>query len=235
MQHAGGVGIGARAGVVLRVGNDHRLVAAIGQRQGALHRIGRAQQVQRPVAAQLHHLVRDALHCLVHGLRHRDRGRRPPARIRRSRPPGSPSRSSGARRCARPARLNRSYTPRAGSIIVHCAFSGSRKGRRTWCVAQGRPCCPQLGQQIGATRAGVGAVDVRVGAVGAHRAGMLQHAPRDVGMQVQAGDQRHRRPDHCAQPLQQLAFGIVHVLGHCRAVQVEVDASKPPLRASATM
>ena len=42
-------------------------------------------------------------------------------------------------------------------------------------------------------------------------------------MQVQADDQWHRRADHRTQALQQLAFGIVHVLGHRRTMQVEVD------------
>ena len=58
---------------------------------------------------------------------------------------------------------------------------------------------------------------------------MLQHAPRDVGVQVQAGDQRHRVTDHGAQALQQFTLGVVHMFGHRSPVQVEIDGVEAAL------
>ena len=64
---------------------------------------------------------------------------------------------------------------------------------------------------------------MRVGSVGRHQRGVAQHAFGHVGVQVERRDQRHARPDCRTHALQQLAFGIVHALGHGSAVQVEVD------------
>ena len=79
------------------------------------------------------------------------------------------------------------------------------------------------GKWRGGAGTGFGHVDVRVGAKARHRLRERQHAARDVGMQVQAGDHRHPRADDGAQPRQQLAFGVVGVFGDGGAVQVEVD------------
>ncbi len=82
-------------------------------------------------------------------------------------------------------------------------------------------------QQLRRARAGVGHVDVRIGAVGDQRIGALQHALRDVGMQVQAGDDRHVRAHRRTQPGQQFAFAVVVLVGHHRAVQVQIDRVGP--------
>ena len=57
-------------------------------------------------------------------------------------------------------------------------------------------------------------------------------APRHVGVQVEARDDRHLRPDDAAHARENLAFAVVEMLGHHRAVQVEVDAvdGRPPAR-----
>ncbi len=73
------------------------------------------------------------------------------------------------------------------------------------------------------SRTGVGHVDVRIGAVGDQRVGVLQHLLRDVGMQVQAGHDRNVGADHGAHPRQQLAFTIVEVLRHHGSVQIQID------------
>ena len=134
MQHAGGVAVGAGAGVVLRVGDDHRLVAALGQRQRALHRLGRAAAGPAPSrgAVPSPRWPRAAPPCAR--LRHRGHGRRPPGRIRRSRPPGSPSRSSGARRCVRPARpgARRRRAPAPSSCTARSAAAGRAAAPRAW-------------------------------------------------------------------------------------------------------
>jgi hypothetical protein len=66
-------------------------------------------------------------------------------------------------------------------------------------------------------------IDVRIGAVGRHRIGQIEHLLRHVGMQVEAGDDRQARPDQRAQPRQQLTLCIVDVFGHRGAMEVEVD------------
>ena len=70
---------------------------------------------------------------------------------------------------------------------------------------------------------GVGHVDVRVGPVGDQCIGRRQHLLRDVGMQVEAGNDRDPRPGQRANPRQQLALGVVEMVGDRGAVQVEVD------------
>ena len=123
---------------------------------------------------------------------------------------------------------------RAGSSQVLCAFSGIRNGSRRACIGSRRPGCEAARQQLGGAFAGGGHVDVRIGAVRHQRVGLAQHAPRDVGVQVEAGDDRQLRPDDRAQPRQQLAFAVVGVLGHRGAVQVEVDRVEPALSRAAT-
>jgi hypothetical protein len=117
----------------------------------------------------------------------------------------------------------------AGCIQVLCAFSGIRygsRGRHRLAAAGAQAARHQLGRQ----RAGVGHVDVRVGAVGHQRVGLAQHAVRDVGVQVQAGDDGQVGADQRAQPAEQLAFAVVGMLGHRGAVQVEVDAVQAAAR-----
>ncbi|CPN83353.1 Uncharacterised protein [Bordetella pertussis] len=78
-------------------------------------------------------------------------------------------------------------------------------------------------QQGGGARAGVGHVDVRIGAIGHQRAGMRQHGASHVGVQVQAGDDGRGGADGVAQAAQEFAFAVVVVFGDHGAVQVQVD------------
>ncbi|MNQ71466.1 hypothetical protein D3C85_861340 [compost metagenome] len=54
-QHARGVGVAARAGIVLRVGDDHRARGAGCQGLRAAHGLGGFQEVRRPFRLQLQH------------------------------------------------------------------------------------------------------------------------------------------------------------------------------------
>ncbi len=71
--------------------------------------------------------------------------------------------------------------------------------------------------------AGIGHVDMRVGAIGNQRIGMFDHFGRHIGVQVEADDQRQIRADHFAHAGENFAFAIVEVLGHHRAVQIEIN------------
>ena len=84
-------------------------------------------------------------------------------------------------------------------------------------------------QQPRRLRAGRLHVDMRVGAVGHQRIRQRHHLPRLVGMRVEADGQRQVRPDHGADPAQQLALRIVEADRDHGAVQFEVDAVERPL------
>ena len=70
----------------------------------------------------------------------------------------------------------------------------------------------------------LGHVDMRVGAERDQEVRGRDHARCDVGVRIETGDDRHRWPDGAADALQELAFGIVLVLRHHGAVEVEIDA-----------
>ena len=67
-------------------------------------------------------------------------------------------------------------------------------------------------------------VHVRIGAIGNESVAMRDHRLRHVGMQVEAGDNGNARAHQAAHARQKLAFAVVEVLGHHRAVQVEIDS-----------
>ena len=79
-------------------------------------------------------------------------------------------------------------------------------------------CTKMLAQQHGRPLTGVGHVDVGVGAVGHQAIGQLQHALGHVGMQVQAGHDRHLRAHHGADARDEFTFAVVGIFGHSRAV-----------------
>ena len=93
---------------------------------------------------------------------------------------------------------------------------------------------PALGdepqQQLRGTAAGGRHIDMRVGAVADHRTGVPHHLRGQVGVVVEAGDDRQLLPDLRPDAAQQLALAVFVVLGHHRAVQVQIDAVDRPLR-----
>lgn len=89
----------------------------------------------------------------------------------------------------------------------------------------------QPAEQGGRAPPGVGHVDVRVGPVGDHRIGRLEHQRGHVGVQVQADRDGHPGPHRGADPAQDLAVPVVVRGGHHGAVQVQVDRVRPVLAA----
>ena len=71
--------------------------------------------------------------------------------------------------------------------------------------------------------AGVGHVDVGVGAVSDQCIRMLDHFGRHIGVQIEADDQRQILAYHLAHARQRFAFAVVEMFGHHRAVQIEID------------
>jgi len=78
-------------------------------------------------------------------------------------------------------------------------------------------------KMTGGAAAGVGHIDVGIGAVGDQRVGMLDHVRRDIGMQVEADHQRQLLADHLTHALEDFAFAVVEMLGHHGAVQIEIN------------
>ena len=76
---------------------------------------------------------------------------------------------------------------------------------------------------LGGGAAGVGHVDMRIGAVGNQRVGMFDHLGRDIGVQIEADHQRQVVADHLAHARQDFAFAVVEMFGDHGAVQVEID------------
>ena len=85
------------------------------------------------------------------------------------------------------------------------------------------PGAEQQRQMFGAGAAGVGHVDMRIGAVGDECVGVLHHFGRHIGVQVEADHQRQILADHLAHAAQDFAFAVVEMFGHHGAVQVEID------------
>ena len=71
--------------------------------------------------------------------------------------------------------------------------------------------------------AGVGHVDMRIGAVGDQRVGMLDHFRRHIGVQIEADHQRQILADHLPHAAQDFAFAVVEMFRDHGAVQVEID------------
>ena len=76
--------------------------------------------------------------------------------------------------------------------------------------------------------AGIGHVDMRIGAVGDQCVGMLDHLRRHIGVQIEADHQRQILADHLAHPRQNFAFAVVEMFGHHGAVQIEIDGVERP-------
>ncbi len=76
---------------------------------------------------------------------------------------------------------------------------------------------------------------MRVGAIADKGIDQIDHAVRDVGVQVEGGDDRDLRPDDPAHQLEQRAFRVVVLGGQRRAMGAEIDAverqrcGEPPL------
>ncbi len=82
----------------------------------------------------------------------------------------------------------------------------------------------QCVQVVRSARSGQSHIHMRIGAVDVQRVRVRQHCGRDVGMQIQAGDHRHRRAHRRPHAAQNLPVPVLQVLAHHRPVQVQVYA-----------
>ena len=82
----------------------------------------------------------------------------------------------------------------------------------------------QVAQHGGRLGAALAHVEMRVGAVADEGVDQIDHAVRDIGVQVVGRDDRHVRPDDPAHPLEQHALGIVLLGRQRRAVGADIDA-----------
>jgi hypothetical protein len=140
-------------------------------------------------------------------------------------PPGAPLLSPPRSMSSISAKM-----PLAGSIRVHCHTSGIRKSILAVRLVERPAVLQQAVEQLGGAAAGRRHVDMRIGAVADHRTCVAHHLRGQVGVVVEAGDDRHPVPDQRADAAQQLAFAILVMLGDHRAMQVEIDAVERPSR-----
>ena len=91
----------------------------------------------------------------------------------------------------------------------------------------------QQRQMTGGGAAGIGHVDMRIGAIGDQRVGVFDHLGRHIGVQVEADHQRQVLADHLAHPRQNFAFAVVEMFGHHGAMQIEIDRIERPRRLDA--
>ena len=79
-------------------------------------------------------------------------------------------------------------------------------------------------QPLRRAAAGLGHVDMRIGAEGDQQVGRIDHELRRVAVQIEADGDGNVRADDLAHPGDQLALAVVEMFGDHRAVQVEADA-----------
>ena len=79
-------------------------------------------------------------------------------------------------------------------------------------------------EQLSGTLAGFRHVDVRICPVRDQAVAMLDHRARDVGVQIEARDERNPSTDNATHAREELALAVVQVLGYHRPVQVQIDA-----------
>ena len=188
-QHARGVGIAASAGIVLGVGDDDRLTCRFRQLHREAHAvIGRIDAAVEIVLVALHQRHQFVGCGIRIGLR--------PAVGKHARPAIPEVRRWETRRKRqrrhRVTLQRRKLLVNALGRLVVGALPGDRDQERQ---LSERFCktLPRLRHQreVSCTgAAGVGHVDVRVGTVGNESIRMLHHLGRDIGMEVEAHDQR---------------------------------------------
>jgi hypothetical protein len=83
-------------------------------------------------------------------------------------------------------------------------------------------------QQYGSAFPCLSHVHVRIRPIRYQSVGIGQHALGYIGVEIQAGDNRHRRADHPTQPREQFSFAVVEVLTHHGAVEIQVNPVEVP-------
>ena len=216
-----GIGVAARAGIVLGVDEDHRSAALRRRSLDDLERTIDREDLERELAFPA-----------VHALGERTRGcaRRcglvpagvdgGPAfgNVRCRKPAGEPDRDE-----RRTIEVDR-FVHQGAHRIDQRRLRGERhqeielleRVRRPWPADQ----VMQAARRSGAAR---GHVDVGIRPERQQRGCKTRHLRRQVGVEVEARDDRKIRADHSAQSTQQFTVCIVDVLSDHGAVQVQVN------------
>jgi len=223
-ENSDGVGCPAGAGIVLHVGEDDRLARGDGTCGG--DRLLRRLQPRRELGLARHDRGDEAIRGRIGqrlrvGVGEHDRGQHRRVRHREGRQQrhrrharfGLDARELGIDRLARIG---------DGGLAMERHQEGQRPPR----LAQPAAREQALHQRVGAA-ARLAHVDVRVGAVRDHRIGDRRHRRADIAVQVERAHDRHRGPDDRAHAAHDLGFRIVVVIGHHRAMQVEIDGVEP--------
>ena len=231
-QHAGGVGIAAGAGIVLGVGDDDRLVRVPRQFHGVAHAlVGRKDAAVKIVLVtdnEFCHFVRGSVSI---GLRpaigeharsavEKVRGRK--ARRERQR------RHRVALQCRKPL-----IDALAGLVAGALPADRNQERQLPERFRHALPGTQQHGEMMGGGAAGVGHVDMGIGAIGDQRVGMFDHLRRHIGVQVEADHQRQVVADYAADAGENFAFAVVEMFCHHGAMQIEIDGIQWPCRLDA--
>ena len=110
-----------------------------------------------------------------------------------------------------------------GLIVGALPTDRNQEGQLPECLCECLFGVEQQREMFGRGAAGVGHVHMRIGAIGDQRIGVFDHFGRHVGMKIETDDQRQVLADDPAHTRKNLAFAIVEMLGHHRAMQVEID------------
>ena len=101
------------------------------------------------------------------------------------------------------------------------------------CFRKALPGPQQQREVTGSGPAGVGHVDVRIGAIGDQRVGMFDHVGRNIGVQVETHNEGQIVADRAAHARENFAFAVVEMLCDHGAVQIEIDGIERPSRPDA--
>ena len=221
-QHAGGVGVAAGAGIILGIGNDNRLAG----KSCRLHRKPHAIIGREDAAVEIAFMAGD------------ERGDPVRGRIRVGLGPaiGEHARAAvgeiGGRKTRRERQRRHRVALKRGEFCVN-ALAGFVIGALPGDRNQERDLPERLGETMfGAQQqrkmpcgggAGVGHIDMRVGAIGDQRVRLFDHLRRHIGVQIETDHQRQIRADHLAHARNDFALAIVDMLGDHGAMQIEIN------------
>ena len=106
--------------------------------------------------------------------------------------------------------------------MVHCQVSGMRKDGRRSALASG-PCAQDALEQRRGALARHRHIDMGIGPIGRERRRQLDHRRGDIGVEIEAGDDRQIRSHQTPQTPQQLALAIGQMGRDHGAMEVEIE------------
>ncbi len=221
-QHAHSVRSAASAGIVLRVGEHEGLAGAVAlgprigdrfaglpdlPRESSLFRIHqRKQAIRRFVRRVLRRRIRDDGRSAFRDVRRRE-----------SKGEGRAHDFTTLRIGHRAIKALRRLDQRALPGQRHQEIGAPHR-------LEQRPLARQPVQHHRGSRTRFRQIDMRIGPAYHQRGSMLHHALGNVGVEIETDDDRQIRPHAFAQALQQLAFAVLLMLRHHRAVKIEIEA-----------